>query len=58
MPPNDALTARVQVALGHIPRVEQKRMFGGVTFMVRGKMCIRFFRSPTLTRRVIVNSIT
>jgi TfoX/Sxy family transcriptional regulator of competence genes len=40
MPRNDALTNRVQAALGHIPSVEQKRMFGGITFMVRGKMCI------------------
>jgi TfoX/Sxy family transcriptional regulator of competence genes len=40
MPRNHALTNRVQAALGHIPGVEQKRMFGGITFMVRGKMCI------------------
>ena len=40
MPRDDALVNRVKAALGGIPRVEEKRMFGGVTFMVRGKMCV------------------
>jgi len=40
MPPNDALVHRVKDALAGAPRLEEKRMFGGVTFMVRGKMCV------------------
>ena len=40
MPPNDALVHRVKDALGGAPRLQEKRMFGGVTFMVRGKMCV------------------
>jgi TfoX/Sxy family transcriptional regulator of competence genes len=40
MPRNETLTNRVKAALGHIARVEQKKMFGGITFMVRGKMCV------------------
>lgn len=40
MAANEALKARVQAALARIPRVQEKKMFGGVTFMVRGKMCI------------------
>jgi TfoX/Sxy family transcriptional regulator of competence genes len=40
MPHDDALARRVKAALGHIPRVVEKRMFGGVAFMVRGKLCI------------------
>lgn len=40
MPRDDALTSRVKAALARIPRVKERKMFGGVTFMVRGKMCI------------------
>src|SRR6266705_1537572 len=40
MPRDEALADRVKAALARIPRVEQKRMFGGITFMVRGKMCV------------------
>ncbi len=40
MPRDEALVDRVKAALARIPRVEQKRMFGGITFMVRGKMCV------------------
>jgi TfoX/Sxy family transcriptional regulator of competence genes len=38
--PNDALIERVKASLARVPRVEEKRMFGGVAFMVRGKMCV------------------
>src|SRR5689334_17361030 len=34
------LVGRVRKALAGTPRVEEKRMFGGTTFMVRGKMCV------------------
>src|SRR5204863_2611885 len=37
---NEKLTARIREALAHLPKVEEKRMFRGVTFMVNGKMCI------------------
>jgi len=40
MAPHEVLTERVRVALADIPRVAEKRMFGGITFMVNGKMCI------------------
>ena len=40
MLPNDALVQRVKNALTGAPRLQEKRMFGGVTFMVRGKMCV------------------
>src|SRR2546425_6386881 len=40
-PPYDpALTDRVGSALAHLPRVEEKKMFGCIAFMVNGKMCI------------------
>ena len=37
---NEKLTERVRKALAEIPKVEEKKMFRGVAFMVNGKMCI------------------
>ncbi len=34
------LIERVRAALVRVPRVVERRMFGGTTFMVTGKMCI------------------
>lgn len=34
------LTERVRQALAHVPGVKEKRMFGGVAFMVNGKMAV------------------
>jgi TfoX/Sxy family transcriptional regulator of competence genes len=40
----------VRAALGRIRRVEEKKMFGGVTFMVRGKMCVSVGRDRIMCR--------
>ena len=37
---NEQLTNRIREALAHLPKVDEKKMFRGVTFMVNGKMCI------------------
>jgi TfoX/Sxy family transcriptional regulator of competence genes len=37
---NEKLTIRVRQALACIAKVEEKKMFRGITFMVDGKMCI------------------
>lgn len=37
---NEKLTMRLREALSDVSEVEEKKMFGGVTFMVNGKMCI------------------
>jgi len=37
---NEKLTNRVRAALADITKVEEKKMFSGITFMVNGKMCI------------------
>src|ERR1700736_2056202 len=37
---DETLPGRGRTALASVPRVEEKKMFGGVTFMVNGKMCI------------------
>jgi TfoX/Sxy family transcriptional regulator of competence genes len=51
MPPIDALAQRVKESLPRgRGRVEEKRMFGGVTFMVRGKMCISVGKGRIMCR--------
>ena len=37
---NEALLGRVRDALAGLKRVEEKRMFGGLMFMVNGAMCL------------------
>lgn len=37
---NEVLAARIRQALAHLTGVEEKKMFGGLAFMVNGKMCI------------------
>ena len=40
MPYDEKLAARIRKALSHLPKVEEKKMFRGITFMVNGKMCV------------------
>ncbi len=57
----DAVLAdRVRAALAHLPRVEEKKMFGGMAFMVNGKMCISVGKDrlmcridPTIHKKVL-----
>jgi TfoX/Sxy family transcriptional regulator of competence genes len=37
---NEKLTQRVREALVEVPKVKEKKMFRGITFMVNGKMCM------------------
>ena len=37
---NEKLADRIREALQHLPKIEEKKMFRGVTFMVDGKMCV------------------
>lgn len=37
---NEKLTDRVRESIAHIPKVVEKKMFRGITFMVNGKMCV------------------
>ena len=37
---NEKLTERVRESLSGVSRVEERKMFGGVAFMVNGKMCV------------------
>jgi len=40
MPYNDELATRVRAALGPLPGVTEKKMFGGLAFMLNGNMCV------------------
>lgn len=40
MPYNEKLAARIRLALAGQGKVEEKKMFRGLTFMVNGKMCV------------------
>ncbi len=37
---NEKLAKRVRESLSSVSTVEEKKMFGGVAFMVNGKMCV------------------
>jgi len=40
MPYSEKLADRIRIALIDVPKVEEKKMFRGMTFMVDDKMCI------------------
>jgi TfoX/Sxy family transcriptional regulator of competence genes len=44
------LANRVRAALGRTRFVQEKRMFGGLVFMVRGKMCVSVGKERIMCR--------
>ncbi|MGH9781801.1 MAG: TfoX/Sxy family protein, partial [Candidatus Acidiferrales bacterium] len=44
------LTNRIRAALTGNRRVEEKRMFGGIAFMVQGKMCVSVGKERIMCR--------
>jgi len=50
MPVDPQLADRVRSALARVRQVEEKRMFGGLAFMVNGKMCINVSRGGLMCR--------
>ncbi len=50
MPYDEKLAERVRGALKGQPGVEEKKMMGGLTFMVRGKMCVGVLRGDVMAR--------
>jgi TfoX/Sxy family transcriptional regulator of competence genes len=47
---DEELAKRVKAALGRVRPLEEKRMFGGVAFMVRGKMCVTVGKDRIMCR--------
>ena len=37
---NETLNDRIREALQHVKGVKEKHLFGGVCYMVKGKMCV------------------
>jgi TfoX/Sxy family transcriptional regulator of competence genes len=50
MPYDEALANRVRASLGRSCPVQEKRMFGGLTFMVWGKMCVSVGKDRIMCR--------
>jgi TfoX/Sxy family transcriptional regulator of competence genes len=47
---NEKLANRVRESLVNLSKVEEKNMFGGVCFMVNGKMCIGIVKDEMMCR--------
>lgn len=50
MPYNEHLAQRVREKLSREPVVEEKRMMGGLTFMVNDKMCLGILNDDLMVR--------
>lgn len=47
---DEKLNDRIREALSHLPKVEEKYMFGGSCFMVNGKMCVGVIKDEMMCR--------
>jgi len=47
---NEKLTIRVREALADLAKVEEKKMFGSIAFLVNGKMCINVGHNRIMCR--------
>ena len=50
MPYDESLAARVRAALADQGELDEKKMFGGLAFMLRGNMCCAVMREGLLVR--------
>jgi TfoX/Sxy family transcriptional regulator of competence genes len=47
---NEKLAERIRERLGDVPKVEEKKMMGGLAFMVNKKMCVGVFKDELMCR--------
>lgn len=47
---DETLVNRIREYLSDIPNVEEKKMMGGLTFMVNDKMCVGIFKDELMCR--------
>lgn len=47
---SEQLAEKVRKALARQPKVEEKKMMGGLTFMVSGKMCVGVLKDDLMVR--------
>lgn len=50
MPYSEKLAARVRAGLAHMRDVKERKMFGGIAFMVKGKMCVTVGKDRIMCR--------
>ena len=47
---DEQLAERIRGAFSRVRRVEEKKMMGGLTFMVNGKMCVGIIKDELMVR--------
>jgi len=47
---SEQLAEKIRDAFRHVARVEEKKMMGGLTFMVNGKMCVGVDKNDLMVR--------
>ena len=47
---NEKLADRIRESLSEISKIEEKEMMGGLTFMVKGKMCVGIIKDEMMCR--------
>lgn len=47
---NEKLADRIRESISHLSNVEEKQMFGGICFMVDGKMCVGVVKDEMMCR--------
>ena len=47
---SEQLAEKIRKAFAKNPHVEEKKMMGGLTFMVNGKMCVGIFKDDLMAR--------
>jgi TfoX/Sxy family transcriptional regulator of competence genes len=47
---DEKLSDRIREALADVPSVEEKKMFGGICYMVDGKMCVGVVKDEMMCR--------
>lgn len=47
---NEKLNDRIREAMAHLPKVEEKYMFGGTCYMLNGKMCVGVVKDEMMCR--------
>lgn len=50
MPYDEGLAQRIREALGDQPALSEKRMFGGLAFLLRGYMCVGVVKDQLMVR--------
>lgn len=50
MPYNDDLAVRIRKAFAHLSNVTEKKMMGGLTFMLNNKMCVGIIKDEMMCR--------